>query len=110
MAKYTTLEHLALSLPEVTIEPHFEKISFRIKKKIFLTYDLKNDRATVKLSEPDQELFSAGTGHCIYPVAGKWGAQGWTFVELDQVGHDLLLEVVTRAYWEVAPKNRSGKP
>ncbi len=39
------LRTLALSFPESTEEPHFEKISFRVKKKIFATYDKKNDKA-----------------------------------------------------------------
>lgn len=38
MITLDTLRHLALSLPETTEEPHFEKTSFRVKKKIF-AYD-----------------------------------------------------------------------
>lgn len=39
MVSIDTLRKLALSFPEVTEEPHFEKTSFRVKKKIFATYD-----------------------------------------------------------------------
>jgi predicted DNA-binding protein (MmcQ/YjbR family) len=50
MVSFETLRKLALSFPETTEEPHFEKTSFRVKKKIFATYDGKNKTACVKLS------------------------------------------------------------
>jgi hypothetical protein len=34
---------LALSFPEATEAPHFEKTSFRVKNKIFATLDLKKN-------------------------------------------------------------------
>ena len=49
---------LALSFPGTNEQPHFEKTSFRIGKKIFATLDEKNNRACLKLSEIDQDVFS----------------------------------------------------
>lgn len=103
MATFTTLEEIALSFPEVTVEPHFEKISFRIKKKIFATYDSSSHRVTIKLSEVDQEDFSSSSPN-IYPVNNKWGKQGWTFIELPDITQDLLASLLITAYCEVAPK------
>lgn len=97
---------LALSLPEVTEEPHFEKISFRIRKKIFATYDAKNKRACIKLSPIDQDVFSTGKT-IIYPVDNKWGKQGWTVIELKTVHKDLFVDALTTAYCEAAPKKLS---
>lgn len=82
MISFRTFRAIALSLPEAEESPHFEKTSFRIRKKIFATYDAKKDRATLKLSEIDQDVFSAADRSVIYPVPNKWGRQGWTFVEL----------------------------
>ena len=59
MATFGTLEKIILDFPEITVEPHFEKISFRVKNKIFATYDEKNNRVTVKLSECEQDNFSS---------------------------------------------------
>ncbi len=98
------LRAIALSLPEVTEEPHFEKISFRIKKKIFATYDGKNNSACIKLSEIDQNVFSAADKTIIFPVNNKWGKQGWTLVNLERVQRDLFIDAITTAYCEVAPK------
>jgi predicted DNA-binding protein (MmcQ/YjbR family) len=53
MVTIDTLRKIALSFPEETEEPHFEKTSFSVKKKIFASYDEINNRACVKLSEID---------------------------------------------------------
>ena len=98
------LRQLALSFPEATEEPHFEKTSFRVKKKIFATYDAKTNRLVIKLSEIDQDVFSLADKTIIYPVANKWGKQGWTIVELSKVSEEVLKDALTTAYCEVAPK------
>jgi len=46
-----------LSFDEVIEQPHFEKTSFRVNKKIFATLALEKNNATFKLSEIDQSIF-----------------------------------------------------
>jgi predicted DNA-binding protein (MmcQ/YjbR family) len=104
MVSLDTLRKLALSFPETTEEPHFEKTSFRVKKKIFATYDNKNNRTCIKLSEIDQNVFSASDKTMIFPVDNKWGKQGWTIIEMSKVHMDLFVDALTTAYCEVAPK------
>jgi predicted DNA-binding protein (MmcQ/YjbR family) len=82
MITLTTLRNIALSFPETTEAPHFEKTSYRVQKKIFATYDAKNNRACIKLSEIDQDVFSAADRSVIFPVDNKWGKQGWTTATL----------------------------
>lgn len=98
---------LALSLPETTEEPHFEKTSFRVKKKIFATYDDINKRACVKLSEIDQDVFSSIDRTIIFPVDNKWGKQGWTLIEMNKVQKDVFADALLNAYCTVAPKKLS---
>ena len=99
------LRQIALSLPEVTEEPHFEKASFRITKKIFATAVPQQNRATVKLSPADQDIFCTFDSTVIYPVPNKWGKQGWTHINLQAVKQEMLTEIVKAAYCEVAPKH-----
>ena len=106
MATFGTFEKITQNFPEITIEPHFAKISFRIKKKIFATYDEKHNRVTVKLSEIDQDNFSSLSSG-IYPVNNKWGKHGWTIIELSELNPDLLSKVLTAGYCVVAPKKLS---
>ncbi len=104
MVSIDTFRKLALSFPETTEDLHFEKISFRVKKKIFATYDDKNKRACVRLSEIDQDIFSSIDKTIIYAVDNKWGKQGWTLIELEKVQSDLFSDALTTAYCEVAPR------
>ncbi|WP_207420330.1 MmcQ/YjbR family DNA-binding protein [Desertivirga brevis] len=105
MVTFDLFRQLALSLPEVTEEPHFEKTSFRVKKKIFATYVAELQIATVKLSEIDQDVFSSNDRTVIYPVNNKWGKQGWTMIEMKRVNEGLFTDALRTAYCEVAPKN-----
>ena len=109
MVSIDTFRKLALSFPEATEEPHFEKTSFKVKKKIFATYDEIKKRACIKLSEIDQDVFSSADKTIIFPVDNKWGKQGWTLIEMNKVHKDLFIDALTTAYCEVAPKKLADK-
>lgn len=107
MVNIQKVKTLALQFPETVEAPHFEKTSFRVGGKIFATLNTRDQRATVKLSEKDQDLFCLMKGGVIYPVANKWGKQGWTIVELPKVTASVLKEVLKTAYCTVAPRRLS---
>ncbi|MEO5942189.1 MAG: MmcQ/YjbR family DNA-binding protein [Ferruginibacter sp.] len=104
MISINKFRKLALSFPEAMEELHFEKASFRVKKKIFATYDEEKNIACIKLSQIDQHVFSKAGKLIIYPVENKWGKQGWTIIEMKNVNADLFTDALTTAYCEVAPK------
>jgi len=105
-----TFRELALAFDEAEELPHFEKASFRVKKKIFATLNEKQQRATLKLSENDQSIFSLyGDKTAVFPVPNKWGKQGWTQFLLDKVDEEFFSDALTAAYCEVAPKNLAAK-
>ena len=104
MVSIDTFRKIALSFPQATEEPHFEKTSFRVKGKIFATYDHKNNRACIKISEIDQDVFASADKSIIYPLANKWGKQGWTLIEMKKVHKDLFKDALTTSYCNVAPK------
>ena len=107
MVTIDMLRKVALSFPEATEEPHFEKTSFRVKKKIFATFDGANNIACIKLSEIDQDVFSLSDSTIIYPVPNKWGKQGWTLIDMGKVRPEQFIDALTTAYCEVAPKKLS---
>jgi len=109
MVTFQTFREIALSFPEATEEPHFEKTSFRVKKKIFATYDDKTNRACIKLSEIDQDVFSSVDRAIIFPIDNKWGKLGWTLIELGKVNKDLFIDALTTAYCEVAPQKLANQ-
>ncbi len=107
MVSINTLRKLLLLFPVTTEEPHFEKTSFRVSKKIFATVDIDNKRVTLKFSQLDQSVFCSFKKSIIYPVAGTWGKQGWTIVELNEVKKNMLKDALTMSYCNVAPKKLS---
>lgn len=109
MVTEATVRKLALSFEGAEEQPHFEKSSFRIGKKIFATLDAANKRACFKLTLVDQSVFSAYDKEAIYPTPNKWGKLGWTFFELKKVRKDMLLDAMTLSYCGVAPKKLAEK-
>ncbi|HEY8396443.1 MAG TPA: MmcQ/YjbR family DNA-binding protein [Flavihumibacter sp.] len=109
MVSLAGFREMASSFEQAETSPHFEKESFRVKKKIFATLDLTRHRGTVRLSGVDQSVFCAIDPAIIYPVEGGWGRQGWTHVELKKVKKDLLLDLLTTAYCTVAPPKLAAK-
>jgi hypothetical protein len=98
----------ALALPEVIQLPHFEKTSFRVRKKIFATLDIVNQRVVVKLSDVDQSVFCTYDPSVIYPVPGAWGKHGATIMELKKVRKAMFKDALETAYCTVAPKSLSA--
>lgn len=105
MINFELLRKTALAFPEASEEPHFDKTSFRVKKKIFATYNRIEHRACIKLSAIDQHVFCQIQKEIIYPVNNKWGKQGWTLINLQHVDEAIFMDALTTAYCNVAPPN-----
>lgn len=106
MVSIDTFRKLAMSFPNVIEEPHFEKTSFRINKKIFATFDEKNNNAILKLNEIDQSVFCASSEMIFYPIPNKWGKQGWTIVELSKVRPEMFEDALILSYQNVVAKKK----
>lgn len=104
MISIDTARQLALSLPGVIEQPHFQLASFRIKNKIFSTLWETEKKMMVKLSVIDQSVFCDIDKTIIYPVPGAWGKQGATFFELSKVKKQILKEALQSAWKNTAPK------
>ena len=99
----------ALSFEGAEEKPHFEKLSFRIKDKIFATLDTTLNQMVVKLKPEEQYAFSVFDNTAIYPVPGGWGKKGWTILELARVRQDMFTDALRTAYMNTAPKNLAEK-
>ncbi len=109
MVTTKTARQMAMSFDEVMEEPHFEKTSFRIGKKIFATMNEPEKRMTLKLSPLDQDVFCTFDKNVVYAVPNAWGKQGWTHVNLQTVRKEMLKDILTVAYCTVAPKKQAEK-
>lgn len=100
----TLFQKFAFSLPDSVEEPHFEKTSFRVNKKIFATLDIKTHKATIKLTEIQQSVFCSNPKF-LSPVPNKWGKQGWTIVHLDAIPEEMCWDALQKAY-DLVAKNK----
>ena len=107
MATLETFRQLALSFPDTVELPHFHLQSFRVKKKIFATLHEKDNRAMLKLPLTDQSVCCSYDDTVFFPVPGRWGKQGATFVELSKVKKNILKEALIIAYNNAAGKKKS---
>ncbi|MBC7883974.1 MAG: MmcQ/YjbR family DNA-binding protein [Saprospiraceae bacterium] len=104
MITFSEFRSLAFTFPDVTESPHFEKTSFRLRKKIFATYAEKEHKVCLKLSEADQSAFTVLGKTRVSAVPNKWGSQGWTFFELSDMDVDMMRDALACAYAEVETK------
>jgi predicted DNA-binding protein (MmcQ/YjbR family) len=102
---HSEFRQLALTFPESSEAPHFEKTSFRVQgKKIFATMSEPENQAVLKLTEVQQSVYCVFDKTACYPVPNKWGKQGWTIVQLEKVDAAFALDILKISYCNVAPK------
>ena len=93
---------IALALPEAVEQPHFDRPSFRVRKRIFATLRPAEARAVLKLSRLAQEALVASDPQTF--AVTPWAHQGWTSVNLERAEPAELRELIVEAWAEVAPK------
>ncbi|WP_055148531.1 MmcQ/YjbR family DNA-binding protein [Jiulongibacter sediminis] len=94
---FDEIRTFCLSLENVIEKPHFDRTAFR-SKRIFLTHIPETYHINVKLTPKDQDLFSLPNKSVIYPVTNKWGLQGWTTIEFNQLDDETLIQIIETAY------------
>lgn len=109
MVKIEDVGTFALSFDYTDEHPHFEIVSFRVKKKVFLTLNKKENRVCIKLNLIDQDVFCKVNKGTIYPVPNTWGKHGWTLIDLKTVKKIIFKDAVTCAYCNVAPAKIAEK-
>lgn len=101
-----TFRKLALALTDTEELPHFDRASFRWRKKIFATLRESDSTGMVQLNLTDQDVFCAfDGGQVFYPVPGAWGKSGSTFVNLGLVREDMLTDALNCAYQNLINKH-----
>ena len=100
-------KQLVLSLDNTIELPHHDIISFRINKKIFVTLNTKENRATILLSVEEQDVFCLYDKNVMFPVPNKWGKHGWTHINLKTIPLEMCKDALMTAYLRV--KNNKKK-
>ena len=100
-----TARRFALSLPETTEEPHFEKSSFRVKGKIFATVPAGGKHLNVNV-DPDERLALVEQDPAAYAEI-RWGTgpvPDWVQVVLAKADAAEVRELLEDAWRRKAPK------
>ncbi len=100
---------LALNFDETVELPHFDRASFRVRKKIFATIHEQSGTVVLMLSPVDQSVFCSYDNSVMYPVPNQWGKKGATIVNLRKVKKAMFKDALTTAYCRVAPKQLAEK-
>jgi len=94
---------LALSLPEVGEQPHFDSASFRVRGRIFVTLPVDGDLAHIFVGEDDVHAAVAERPSVFEEL--WWGEKLFGVrVHLPDADPDLVSELVIDAWRRKAPK------
>jgi hypothetical protein len=98
MSNNDTFRQIALSFADTSEVFHFEKKAFRSKKKIFATLMESTGIGVALLTPAEQYVFCKLNEKNIYPVPGKWGLKGATFLNIKNLSKKILKEILETAY------------
>ena len=100
---------LALSFDGVASAPHMDRTAFRARR-IFATLAADGASANLKLTPEDQAMKTMLAPEAFTPVAGGWGAMGWTTARLSALSDAELLDALRLAHaFGSAPPRRARK-
>jgi hypothetical protein len=103
LVKLNDARRIAMSLPEVTEEPHFEYTSFRVKGKIFATAPPSGEHLHIFVADEDREpalLMEPGVIEKLL-----WGGKVRGLrVALRRAKKTMVAELLKKAWLRKAPK------
>ena len=98
------IRRCALSLAEVTEQPHFDYVSFRVRGKIFITVPPDGKHLHVFVAEEQRELALAVHPACVEKL--RWGGKVVGLrVDLAKAEGKAVKELIHQAWSRKAPKS-----
>jgi hypothetical protein len=98
MIKPEEAKAIALSFEGADEKPHFERIAFTVKKKIFATLLAKDGTLNLMFDTQTQFIFCPPNSDVIFPVPNKWGLKGATTINLKKANKKLVKSALEEAY------------
>lgn len=102
------LRKLALSLPNTTEAPHFDRTAFRTPRRIFATLGADARTVNLKLELDQQAALVESRSGAFEAIAGGWGRQGWTTMTLAKVSVAEAKTVLADAHALASIELRAG--
>jgi len=110
MATARDLRRLALALEGTSEAPHFDRAAFKVAT-IYVTLAADGKTANFKFSAEEQELRCSLQPRAFAPVAGGWGAMGYTTGTLAALSVGELEDALRTAWGQAQrkPRKRAAK-
>src|SRR5579863_3636760 len=110
MVTADAFRELALSFDGAHEEPHFDRASFRVKKRIFATLAPDGREAMVKVKPPEAALALIEERPDVFFGYGGWTTGGGAVgVRLAKVGARVLRELLTESWRHAAGPGAPGR-
>lgn len=93
----------ALKMPEAVESSHQGARDWRVRNKVFATFDAAKGLVGLKLTPEQQDLLMAAST-AFFPANGSWGARGWTKTTLIDAPADHVVAALRMSWINTAPK------
>jgi hypothetical protein len=107
MAAAADVRRLALALDGTTAHPHFDRTAFKVRRN-YATLAGDGRSLNLRLTPEEQEFKTLLAPEIFAAVPNKWGAAGWTTVDLARIPLPDL-EAALRLAWTHASAKRAQR-
>jgi hypothetical protein len=98
MSTGADVRKLAMALEGTNEHPHFDRAAFKVKR-IYATLAGDGTSLNLKLTTEEQEFKIMLAPEIFSQLPNKWGASGWTAVDLEAIG-TAELQTALELAWE----------
>ena len=92
------VKNIALAFEGADEKPHFNRIAFTVRKKIFATLSYSDKTLNLMFTPEAQMIFCPPNSDVIFPVPNKWGLHGATTINLKKATMKLVQSALAEAY------------
>jgi len=89
-------KNIALSFPETDEHPHFNRIAFRVKKRIFSTLSFEDKTLNLMFTPTEQFTFCRPGSDVIFPISNDWGRKGATTIDLNKANKKSVIAALKK--------------
>jgi hypothetical protein len=109
MLSHEDFRRIALGMDDAVESAHMGHPDFRVSGGIFATIHSDHQHGMLKLTPDQQKKFVHDYPATFVPENGAWGRAGSTSVRLDLVEEEILGEVMTLAWQNIAAKRVTAR-
>jgi hypothetical protein len=107
MVSLETFRKLAMELPGISEQIHFGMNAFAVGKKRFTAFDPRKGELALRLPVSNPDRLDGIERGILWQAPGKYGAEGWTTVDLEKIGNSEFTRLLHSAHQSVSDSAKS---